>query len=195
MESRSAGRLADAGDRGGPERVWDADAGARQHVLHQSLVAERDGLLDGRTGHAHGLAQTSRQHHGWLPEGLDQVDVSSPQRVQHRADHCVLIAPRPDLDVLGQRPASGLGQLIGVLIADPDHARTHLRQAPREQRHLPRIARAEEQHVTQRTSPTLQPDLANDLGEGALDRGRLVCADYDEAVALVRAGWWVAGRG
>ncbi len=118
----SLGRLADAGDRGGPERVRDADAGARQHVLHQSLVAERDGLLDGRTGRADGLAETSRQHHGWLPEGLDQVDVSSPQRVQHRADHCVLIAPRPDLDVLGQRPASGLGQLIGVLIADPDHA-------------------------------------------------------------------------
>ena len=73
------------------------------------------------------------------------------------------------------RPAHGERSRAAhrVLIADPDHARTHFRQATREQRHLSRIARAEEQHVTRRTSPTLQPDLANDLGEGALDRGRL----------------------
>ena len=140
---------AGAGDRLDDQRVADAlgrlpaPGGRRRRARHAAMripaasstsfirPLSRKGSVcgDGHPRRADGFAQPRREQHGGFPQRLDEVDVATAQAIEDRRHRPVLVGPRGDLDVVGERPPGDGRERVDVLVADADDARARRRRA------------------------------------------------------------------
>ena len=146
------GGLPAPGDGRAPFGPRGADARGLEHLLHAALVPERHRLLHGEPRDADGLAEARREEHRRLPQRLHEVDVVAAQRLEHRGQRAVLVRPRRDLDVGGERVAGHVGQLVLGLVADTDDPRPDVGQTAGEEGHLAGVAGSDQDDVHQPVS-------------------------------------------
>jgi hypothetical protein len=118
-----------------------ADAGRRDGLLHQVLVAEELRVRVAHPVHAERLAQPRGEQHARLPERDHAVEreAGALRGAAHRLDRPGLVADVA-LHVAAQVAARHLGELPLGHVAHAEHAGAVAREAAHEQRHLVGVA-------------------------------------------------------